>query len=333
MYNRVFLAGDAVHTHSPKAGQGMNVSIQDTYNLGWKIASVVKGVSRPAILHTYQDERLAVAMRLIEFDKRMVQGVCGRNSTTPKNGEPLKPNSLKGALEEENSSASGLTVRYRPNILITPTWEYREATMTRASDPLLPHSKSELAANLAVGARFPSAQVLCQSDSRPWHIQQALASTGKWHLLVFGGDISSETQMKRVQDLGLQLSKSKPLIHRMDDSKNEVGKLEVYLIHSAPRHEIELLELPDIFRPFDRTMGFDYWKVFADNQPYGDGRGFAHQTYGIGREGCLALIRPDQVLALIGALEDFPSVERYFANFIIDGTYSGMESLCDSCHR
>ncbi|KAF7181555.1 hypothetical protein CNMCM7691_000774 [Aspergillus felis] len=46
--NRIFLAGDAIHTHSPKAGQGMNVSIQDTYNLGWKLASVIHGVSPQA---------------------------------------------------------------------------------------------------------------------------------------------------------------------------------------------------------------------------------------------------------------------------------------------
>ncbi|OQE04296.1 hypothetical protein PENVUL_c034G08210 [Penicillium vulpinum] len=48
--DRVFLAGDAVHTHSPKAGQGMNVSMQDTYNLGWKLAHVINGLSEPSIL-------------------------------------------------------------------------------------------------------------------------------------------------------------------------------------------------------------------------------------------------------------------------------------------
>ena len=40
---RVFIAGDACHTHSPKAGQGMNVSMQDAFNLGWKLASVLRG--------------------------------------------------------------------------------------------------------------------------------------------------------------------------------------------------------------------------------------------------------------------------------------------------
>src|SRR4029078_2398198 len=44
---RVFIAGDACHTHSPKAGQGMNVSMQDAFNLGWKLASVLQGRSKP----------------------------------------------------------------------------------------------------------------------------------------------------------------------------------------------------------------------------------------------------------------------------------------------
>ena len=51
--NRVFLAGDACHTHSPKAGQGMNVSLQDGYNFGWKAAMVLKRLAKPALLSTY----------------------------------------------------------------------------------------------------------------------------------------------------------------------------------------------------------------------------------------------------------------------------------------
>ena len=58
---RVFIAGDACHTHSPKAGQGMNVSVRDAFNLGWKLAAVLGGVARPDLLHTYSAERHGVA--------------------------------------------------------------------------------------------------------------------------------------------------------------------------------------------------------------------------------------------------------------------------------
>jgi phenol 2-monooxygenase (NADPH) len=50
----VFIAGDACHTHSPKAGQGMNVSMQDAFNLGWKLASVLRKRCSPSLLHTTQ---------------------------------------------------------------------------------------------------------------------------------------------------------------------------------------------------------------------------------------------------------------------------------------
>ena len=68
--NRVFLTGDACHTHSPKAGQGMNVSLQDGYNIGWKLASVLRGQARPELLNTYGLERGKVAADLIDFDRR-----------------------------------------------------------------------------------------------------------------------------------------------------------------------------------------------------------------------------------------------------------------------
>ena len=52
---RVFIAGDACHTHSAKAGQGMNVSMQDAFNLGWKLAAVLEGRAAPELLHTYSE--------------------------------------------------------------------------------------------------------------------------------------------------------------------------------------------------------------------------------------------------------------------------------------
>src|SRR6516225_6146455 len=67
----VFIAGDACHTHSPKAGQGMNVSMQDGFNLGWKLATVLRGLAAPELLRTYSDERRAVAQELIDFDREL----------------------------------------------------------------------------------------------------------------------------------------------------------------------------------------------------------------------------------------------------------------------
>jgi phenol 2-monooxygenase len=75
---RVMLAGDACHTHSPKAGQGMNVSMGDTFNLGWKLISVLTGRADPALLHSYSGERRAAAKGLVEFDHKWSRVVGAR---------------------------------------------------------------------------------------------------------------------------------------------------------------------------------------------------------------------------------------------------------------
>ena len=70
---RVFIAGDACHTHSAQAGQGMNVSMADAWNLGWKLATVLRGTAKPELLHTYSSERQKVAQELIDFDREFAR--------------------------------------------------------------------------------------------------------------------------------------------------------------------------------------------------------------------------------------------------------------------
>ncbi|MFJ9081257.1 FAD-dependent monooxygenase [Streptomyces sp. NPDC102384] len=67
---RVFLAGDAAHVHSPAGGQGLNTSVQDAYNLGWKLAAVLSGA--PAqLLDTYEEERIPVAAGILGISTRI----------------------------------------------------------------------------------------------------------------------------------------------------------------------------------------------------------------------------------------------------------------------
>jgi 2-polyprenyl-6-methoxyphenol hydroxylase-like FAD-dependent oxidoreductase len=68
---RCFLLGDAAHVHSPAGGQGMNTGLQDAHNLAWKLALVVRGRARPALLGTYENERVPVAQRLLRTTDRI----------------------------------------------------------------------------------------------------------------------------------------------------------------------------------------------------------------------------------------------------------------------
>ena len=78
---RVFLAGDAAHVHPPAGGQGLNTGVQDAYNLGWKLASVIRG-GPPALLDTYEMERLPVAAAVLGLSKRLYQTKSIRRGDT-----------------------------------------------------------------------------------------------------------------------------------------------------------------------------------------------------------------------------------------------------------
>ncbi|KAG0345405.1 hypothetical protein BG004_003730 [Podila humilis] len=68
--NRIFLAGDAAHVHSPAGGQGMNTGLQDSYNLAWKMSLVLDGLAPESILETYESERKPVAANIISLSAR-----------------------------------------------------------------------------------------------------------------------------------------------------------------------------------------------------------------------------------------------------------------------
>jgi 2-polyprenyl-6-methoxyphenol hydroxylase-like FAD-dependent oxidoreductase len=75
---RVLLAGDAAHVHSPAGGQGMNTGIGDAVNLAWKLAAVVQDRAPPALLDTYESERIAFARKLVETTDRVFSFVTAQ---------------------------------------------------------------------------------------------------------------------------------------------------------------------------------------------------------------------------------------------------------------
>jgi hypothetical protein len=72
---RVFLGGDAAHLFTPTGGLGYNTAIEDAVNLGWKLASVVKGVSPAALLDSYEVERRPVALRNTDYARRFADSL------------------------------------------------------------------------------------------------------------------------------------------------------------------------------------------------------------------------------------------------------------------
>ncbi|BAE60175.1 unnamed protein product [Aspergillus oryzae RIB40] len=305
-YDRVFLAGDAVHTHSPKAGQGMNVSMQDSYNLGWKLASVIHGVAPPSLLRTYHQERLPIAKRLIEFDKRIYRGMLEAENTFDEDH--------RKALVEENTSMSGLGITYEPSMVIAKPVGFKTNGEVNGKSSL--SIQPGQFKTIRLGARMPSALVLSHADSQPHELQRIFKSTGEWNLVVFGGNIVNEEQWQRVENVAATLSSPKSVVQRMNarkhlDSDRVTGSLAICLVHSASSTEVDIGNLPDIFRPPDDDTGFDYGKVFVDKKSYHVGGGKAYEEYGISPYGCLVLLRPDQHVAFKGDLEDVGELKNF----------------------
>ncbi|KAI2465735.1 putative phenol 2-monooxygenase [Annulohypoxylon bovei var. microspora] len=327
-HQRVFLAGDAVHTHSPKAGQGMNVSMQDAYNLGWKVALASKGIAKRSILSTYQSERRQIAKDLIDFDHRFSRLFSGRPAKDVMDEEGVSMEEFKDAFEKGNRFASGLMVNYGPSELVAKALEPSQqdnqsnldgSTITGLSADTFA-KKQALAAGLPVGMRFNSYKVLNQSDARPWHFQEKLKSNGRFRVVLFAGNILSPQQRERVEKFCEFLDAPTSFLRTATPAGSPLDTvIEVLTIHSSKRTETELLrDFPEVLHPFDPHTGWDYDRVFVDDASYHEGIGDAYTKYGVDKErGCVVVARPDQHVGWIGDLEDFDELQKYFDGCLV----------------
>ncbi|KAI4121164.1 MAG: hypothetical protein LQ338_006527 [Usnochroma carphineum] len=331
---RIFLAGDAIHTHSPKAGQGMNVSMQDAYNLGWKLALVVKGIAKPSILETYETERRRVAQELIAFDQGYSKLWSSRptKDTADLNGVSMAE--FEKAFVQQQLFSSGFGVCYSPSILTAKDSSGATSDMRNGnvgedpSKPIPANSYQHLAANTILGMRFPSSRVINHCDARSWHFAKWLKADGFFHIVLFAGDVSQPAQMERVHNFARGMtarSRTLPLRHQHctshlgDDGKSSEcgnGFAQMLTIHSATRQQVEFHDFPSLLRPFDEELGYDYNRIFVDEESYYEGHGHAYEGYGVDKaKGCVIVVRPDQHVAWIGELEDVQGLEDYFAVF------------------
>src|ERR1700744_5148793 len=169
----------------------MNVSMQDAFNLGWKVASVVKGTSTRAILKTYQSERRRIAQDLIDFDHRFLRLFSGRPAKDILDEEGISMEEFKRAFEKGNMFASGVAVDYGASVIVAKegdSVEQGDGTAVLGEAKFRVVSDQRLATQIKVGMRMPSFKVLNQADARPWHFQERLKSNGTWRVVIFSGD-------------------------------------------------------------------------------------------------------------------------------------------------
>lgn len=289
----------------------MNVSMQDTYNLGWKLALVLKGFARRELLSTYEEERRALALELIAFDKQYSKLWSSRSAKDNSDEGATSVDAFKEAFIKQKLFSSGFAVDYGPYTLVV-----KESH--QISDGSKRTSKQHLATNIQLGKRFPNARVVNQSDGRPWEFAKWLKADGRFRIILFAGRVANKDQMQRVSRFCLALEQPGSLLQRhLPSGETARSYVELLTIHSAPREAVGLVDFPELLHPFDEEYGWDYDKIFADDESYYEPYGQAYMKLGVDEQrGCVVVARPDQHVGWIGDLEDIPQLEAYFEPFL-----------------
>ena len=209
---RVFTAGDACHTHSPKAGQGMNVSMQDTFNLGWKLVHVLQGRADASLLRSYTKERLTEAKRLVETDHAWSRVMSAPTTQAERDGtqEPRIIRQFKENLE----FTGGTAVKYDASYLFAAS----------------PHQA--LAKGEEIGRRFHSAPVVRLSDAKQMQLGHVAEADARWRIYAFAGKADSSDAGSAIHKLADWLETQPQLAHRQAHDE-KVRTLTLSLI-SAP---------------------------------------------------------------------------------------------------
>ncbi|KAI0593276.1 FAD binding domain-containing protein [Biscogniauxia sp. FL1348] len=294
---RIFLTGDACHTHSPKAGQGMNVSLQDGYNIGWKLGHVLTGRAIPEILQTYVSERQSTAEELIQFDTYFTKLF----SSKYRREHGISAEHFAEQFVKSGRYTAGQGIRYGPSLIVQSK---------QGGSPTL-------AEGFVVGTRFPSSQVVRYSDAKTVQLLTELKSNGSWHVVVFAGDLCQAENRERLNNLSSQLQRIATQFTPKDTESDSV--IENILVLRMKRVDIQAEWIPGVFTPVGGKWKIKcLHKVLVDDESYDSGHGHAFEAYGIdiNRNEVIVLVRPDQYIAKVCSFDEVETIREFFLQFL-----------------
>jgi len=287
---RVFITGDACHTHSAKAGQGMNVSMQDGFNLGWKLAHVLEGRSPESLLATYSAERQEIAQNLIDFDKEWSTMMA----KAPEEFED--PKALGEFYTATAEFPAGFMTQYHPSMITGET------------------THQELASGFPVGKRFKSARVVRVADTNPVHLGHHHRADGRWRIYAFA-DAPAPGEQSLLSDWAAWLRESpdSPVVAHTPEDAGVDSVFDVKVVFQQPLEGIEMGRVPEVFLPRSGPFDLiDYEKVYG-TLPDDD----IFEERGIDRGGCVVVVRPDQYVAAILPLSDTAELAGFFSGAML----------------
>ena len=292
---RIFIAGDACHTHSPKAGQGMNVSMQDAFNLGWKLAAVLRRQCAPNLLHSYSAERQAVAKELIDFDREW----AGILASAAKAGGADAAKTQDYFVRHGRYTA-GTATHYKPSVLTGST------------------AHQHLAEGLVIGKRFHSAPVIRLGDAKPVHLGHAGQADGRFRIYAFSPAEDPAATGSGIRALCNFLTEARESpVRRFTLERSDIDSvIDLRAVFQQDHRELAIEAMPALLLPRKGRYGLlDYEKMFCPDIKSGQD---VFDMRGIDRKvGCMVVVRPDQYVAAVLPLDDFAALASYFDGFML----------------
>ena len=293
---RVFIAGDACHTHSPKAGQGMNVSMQDAFNLGWKLAAVLQGLAPPSLLHSYSGERQSIAKELIDFDREFAKMFSAKPKTAA-DEDGVDPAEFQRYFVQQARFTAGTATRYAPSLLTGQG------------------AHQHLADGFVVGMRFHSAPVVRLADAKPMHLGHVAEADGRWRIYLFAGaeGLAQGSRLVGLCDF-LAHAPTSPVRRHTPANMDVDALFDIRAIFQQPHQALSMDALPELLWPTKGRLGLrDYEKAFCVDAKAGD----IYDLRGVNREqGCMVVVRPDQYVAQVLPLDAHGQLSDYFAGIL-----------------
>ncbi|MFT7006094.1 MAG: phenol 2-monooxygenase [Colwellia sp.] len=294
---RAFVAGDACHTHSPKGGWGLNTSLPDTFNLGWKVAAVLQGKCKPKLLQTYSSERRKVALQLIDADRQLSKLVATR-PTSDNDVPEAKTNTvdIQKFMARQNGFVAGTSIEYNPSYICTGA------------------ENQNLATGFKIGQRFHSAEAIRVADGGRQHLGHLNKADGRWRVFIFGNTQNPEESSSELYKLVefLANSESSPVRKYTPDAADIDSVIDIYTVFQ--QQDLSIENMPDFLWPAKGKFGLrDYEKVFhaEKGNDIFDKRSIDRSS------GCMVVVRPDQHVANILPLNAYDKLASFFDEFMI----------------
>jgi len=281
----IFLAGDACHTHSSGAAQGMNTGMHDAVNLGWKLSLVLQGLAKPELLHSYQAERLPNVQRLINYDKdisRLMTMQLPEGWTGDPNADS---NEILGTvMAEAGAFSSGLGIYYEPDSYLN-----------------LVQSKSPTTTTVLPGQRAPDVTLQKPATFEPTRLHVETPNTATFYIAIFAGHV------KRTKTALSSFSDAVAVLPWLHDQDVPISWLSLFAGLGGPS-------------AYDTLGGMPFGRVFYDEH-LGAHLRYGVAT----DKGAVVVLRPDGWVGTVVELDGSAGrkLEQYFARFLVAAAMAG----------